>query len=66
MTTKSGLKRHKTNHVHKNNMAALPPKSFVCDFPGCNNGFDTVYQLNGHKGIHSTKHRRSDASSSQS
>ena len=66
MTTKSGLKRHKTNHALKNNMAALPPKSFVCDFPGCNKGFDTMFQLNAHKSCHSTKRRRSDADRSQS
>jgi len=66
LPTKGGLKRHKTFHSIKSRTVELPPKSFVCDYPGCDKAFDTLPSLNAHKTSHSTKRRRKDAGSSQS
>ena len=48
LATTEGLAFHKRTHSRP----SKPPKSFICDHPGCGKAFDNKEQLNGHMHVH--------------
>ena len=57
LATKIGLKRPRAYH----SKPCFPPQSFLCDYPKCDRGFDTIQALNLHKRAHVARDARSQS-----